>query len=101
MYLPVITFIQKNILPLKRLTYTSFLLLCSIALQAQISVKIIVDSLPEQLGKQNLYIAGNFNNWNPQDNKYKPQRKTNGKWYTIIRLPRKNILEFKKIFDEY
>jgi hypothetical protein len=45
---------------------------------------IVVGSLPKNLGKTDLFLACNLNNWNPLDGKYKFAMSANGKRYINV-----------------
>ena len=58
-------------------------------------VRVIVESVPEETYQDDeLYIAGNFNNWNPGDRDYRLHRNADGTYF--IDIPRSEYtLEFK------
>ena len=55
---------------MKRLFLFFLLSFCSIFLQAQYSVRIIVNTVATKTNDA-IYAAGNFNSWNPADNNTK------------------------------
>lgn len=61
-------------------------LFTSTLLFAQFRIHIEADELPATPRVMELYLAGNFNNWNPGDEKYKFQRKENGEFYLDLLL---------------
>jgi predicted alpha/beta superfamily hydrolase len=67
----------------------SWLLVCIIILSqtvnAQYKVKIEITSLPASLKTDVVYMAGNFNGWNPQDEKNKITKNEKGQFY--VQLP--------------
>ena len=71
-------------LPLLILTLSLF-----ITAQAQHSVTIKVSSLPPYHKGDKVFVAGNFNNWNPQQERYALQNKA------ITLIVPKGVLEFK------
>lgn len=69
------------------------LLFCSPILLAQLTIHI--HSVPNTTpAEDNIYIAGNFNNWNPGDQNFKLVNNSNGV-YQITFTPNINDLEFK------
>jgi len=55
---------------MKSLLLTCFVCLAVIPLQAQFSLRITVSEVATKKG-ESIYVAGNFNGWNPADEKYK------------------------------
>src|ERR1700740_1168149 len=47
-----------------------FLLLAAVTVRAQFSVRLVVTNVATRQG-EDIYVAGNFNNWNPKDENYK------------------------------
>ena len=75
---------------------TMFVLLCGcLKLPAQVRVKIVVEKLPVFENTQPVYVAGNFNSWNPADNEFKLKQQPNGEWQALVNSTQNNILEFK------
>jgi metallo-beta-lactamase class B len=70
-----------------------FLLLSSVA-QAQYDVRLMVTSVA---AKQNddIYVAGNFNNWNPKDEKYKLKSFGNNAWGIVLKAVPAGTYAFK------
>ncbi len=62
---------------------------------AQYKVIIRINSLPSQPATENIYLAGNFNNWNPRDEKLKLQKDADGKWIIVIQSIPASEYEFK------
>jgi hypothetical protein len=54
---------------MKRLAFV-FFLLAAVTVQAQFSVRLVVTDVATRKG-EDIYLAGNFNNWNPKDENYK------------------------------
>ena len=54
---------------MKKTIFVFFIFLYPIFLQAQYTVRIIVTVAAK--ANDAIYVAGNFNNWNPADHKYK------------------------------
>ncbi|MES2776728.1 MAG: alpha/beta hydrolase-fold protein [Bacteroidota bacterium] len=78
----------------KRLLLIAFLCYGA-TLAAQIKVTIIVDKLPAFQNSDPVYVAGNFNSWNPSDNSFKLKQQPGGEWQSVINSQKDNILEFK------
>ena len=47
-----------------------FLLLIALGTNAQYNIRLVVTDVATRRN-DDIYVAGNFNNWNPQDEKYK------------------------------
>ena len=76
-----------------RLIISSLFILIAFNIKAQLT--IILDNLPETTpGNAELFIAGNFNQWNPSNNQFKLLKNTDDK-YSITFSPSAGILEFK------
>lgn len=74
-----------------RIYLVMWLLCCCVFAQAQVTLHII--SVPENTG-DSLFVAGNFNGWNPADNNYLFTK--HGDNYTLIFMPADNSpLQFK------
>src|SRR5690349_5746050 len=74
---------------------TIFAMILSISMKAQYSVHISIKCVPEHHPPNSaIYIAGNFNGWNPQDEKYKFKQDSNGH-YSITLSLNPGLLEFK------
>ena len=74
---------------------TSFLfLLASAAATAQHSLTIQVNSIPALHKEDAVFVAGNFNGWNPGNASYELKRK-NGKLEVVIPGLKKDVYEFK------
>jgi hypothetical protein len=58
-------------------------------------VRVVLESIPEDTpSNDDLYIAGNFNNWNPGNGRYTLDKATDGTYY--VDIPRDEyMLEFK------
>ncbi len=81
-------------MPLKR--FLLFILLTySVSAFAQLKVTIIVNQRPAFAGTEPMFIAGNFNSWNPADNTYKFQQQPGGEWQSIISTKPDYTLQFK------
>ena len=62
---------------------------------AQNSIRLEIKSLPSyHPSGANVYAAGSFNGWNPQDEKYKFQRNSNGNYFINLKLDN-GIYEYK------
>ena len=69
--------------------------LVSLAAMAQNAVKIEIRSIPEyHPSNSSIYIAGSFNGWNPQDEKYRFQQNANGNYFINLKLD-KGSYEYK------
>lgn len=53
---------------------------------SQHRVRFVVISVPANTGS-NIYLAGSFNGWNPNDTDYRFQKKGNGNYFFETRLP--------------
>jgi len=68
------------------LFFVQGLLSCSF-LAAQIQVRLGLGSLPAyHVAGSNIYIAGSFNNWNPQDEQYRFQKDGKGTYFIELKL---------------
>ncbi len=67
-----------------------------LSLSAFSQITIIIDSLPSSINyqKEKIYVAGNFNNWNPSDDKY-IMRSDNGKFSITFTPQSIDQIEFK------
>ena len=71
---------------LKPAIVISFLLSATF-LFAQTTTRLEIKSLPEKhIAGSNLYIAGSFNGWNPQDEQYKFKRDDKGNYFLELKL---------------
>jgi predicted alpha/beta superfamily hydrolase len=62
---------------------------------SQHSVRFVISSFPvRNLPDSNLFIAGSFNGWNPQDKNYRFQKNEKGNYFSEIKLEDGNY-EFK------
>src|SRR5688572_4268479 len=62
-------------------------LLYGFFVMGQSTVRIEIKSLPaHHPSGANIYAAGSFNGWNPQDPKYKFQRNNNGTYFIDLKL---------------
>ncbi|MPW38859.1 phosphonate ABC transporter ATP-binding protein [Thermococcus sp. 101 C5] len=62
---------------------------------AEVSVTFVVevpDYTPEE---DTIYIAGNFNGWNPGDERYRLKKRADGKWEITLEFPKGRKIEFK------
>ncbi|MBK8701358.1 MAG: hypothetical protein IPN29_18155 [Saprospiraceae bacterium] len=76
-----------------RTGFMLFFLTVSVALSAQLTLRVVsVPSMPSM--PENIYVAGNFNGWNPGAAAYKLKKESNG-YYTITFTPNLSQLEFK------
>ncbi len=66
------------------------------SLTAFSQITIIIDSLPSSIDyqKEKIYVAGNFNNWNPSDDKY-IMRNDKGKYSITFTPQNTGPIEFK------
>lgn len=70
----------------KWLNVLAFSLLSIIAM-AQNNVRITLNTLPEfHTSSNNIYIAGSFNNWNPQNEQFKFQQDEKGNYFINLKL---------------
>lgn len=58
-------------------------------------VFLIIDKLPEWASEEEVYLAGDFNDWDPGNANYIFKRLPNGKRYLLLRLTDFNQHEFK------
>ncbi len=61
---------------------------------AQFNLKIVVSNHAKPHGDDAVFVAGNFNNWNPGDGKYKLEKK-DGKLFLELNNLAASMLEFK------
>ncbi|WP_232194530.1 alpha/beta hydrolase [Thermococcus sp. PK] len=52
----------------------------------------VPDYTPEE---DTIYIAGNFNGWNPGDERYRLKKRADGKWEITLEFPKGRKIEFK------
>jgi len=53
----------------------------------QVAIRLEIKSLPSyHASGSNIYVAGSFNGWNPQDEKYKFQKNNNGNYFLELKL---------------
>jgi predicted alpha/beta superfamily hydrolase len=70
-------------------------LLFTASVMAQSNIHLEIRSLPSyHPSGADVYAAGSFNGWNPQDEKYKFQRSTDGHYYLDLKLD-KGLYEYK------
>ena len=63
-------------------------LVVAIGSSAQHTVRVSVASLPQfHSTDSSLYLAGNFNGWNPKDNNYKFQKDAKGNYFFEAKVP--------------
>jgi predicted alpha/beta superfamily hydrolase len=62
---------------------------------AQYKVTIRINSLPSKPETENIYLAGNFNNWNPKDEQFRLKREVDGRFAITINNVRPDDYEFK------
>jgi len=63
----------------------TFLIPCMV--NAQSNIRIQIDSLPQyHPAAADIYVAGSFNGWNPQDNDYKFERDSSGNYFLPLKL---------------
>ncbi|MEO7311766.1 MAG: alpha/beta hydrolase-fold protein [Chitinophagaceae bacterium] len=73
-----------------------FLLCCfSGTVSGQVRVTIVVDQLPKFHNTEPVYLAGNFNSWNPADNSFKLMQQADGSWQGFVTTTPDKLLEFK------
>jgi len=80
---------------MRKPTLSISVLLFAVSLMAQNTVRLEIRSLPSYhpTGAA-VYVAGSFNGWNPQDEKYKFQHKEGGNYWLDLKLD-KGLHEFK------
>ena len=62
-------------------------LLFASSVMSQSSVRLEIKSLPQyHPGGSDIYAAGSFNGWNPQDKNYRFERTDNGSYYLNLKL---------------
>ena len=66
------------------LTILQFLFVTILA--AQHTVRIKIDRLPYEPKTYDLFIAGSFNGWNPQDEQYKFKKDDTGNYFIDLKL---------------
>ncbi len=84
----------KKQLHMKRLFFIFSISLCSIFLQAQYTVRIVVNTVAAKANDA-IYIAGNFNNWNPADNNYKLKPFGGGRLVVVLNDIKPGNYEYK------
>lgn len=71
---------------MKKLLCTLIVLLSATALSAQYRVVFTLDANPQSHNKDSIFIAGNFNNWNPHHPLYSLASAGNGKAEAVVEL---------------
>lgn len=85
----------RSILNMYRITFAIAGILLSAAIMAQDSLTIYITTLPSYHPTgSDVYIAGSFNGWNPNDDNYKFYGSGNGHYYLNMVLP-KGDYEYK------
>jgi predicted alpha/beta superfamily hydrolase len=60
-------------------------LMCSLVVQAQYQVRFEIKSLPANSSSDaDIFLAGSFNNWNPQNQEYKFKKDSDGNYFLEI-----------------
>ncbi len=83
-----------------KISFFKFLILVFVCLQSfkaiaqQHNLTIILDSLPAKNNKEDIFVAGNFNGWNPGDPAWKLKPVKNG-WIIKVPLTKTGEYEFK------
>jgi predicted alpha/beta superfamily hydrolase len=78
-----------------KIIFSVFTLLFVSSIIAQRTVRLEIKSLPTyHPSNADVYVAGSFNGWNPQDEKYKFQRNADGGYFINMRLDN-GIYEYK------
>jgi predicted alpha/beta superfamily hydrolase len=67
----------------------------TVTAQAQYTVKISITGLPAAPATDAVYLAGNFNNWNPQDESFRLQKNEKGVFFIEIQDVDPATYEFK------
>jgi predicted alpha/beta superfamily hydrolase len=67
----------------------------TVGAQAQYTVKITLKELPSRPLAEVVYIAGNFNNWNPKDENFRLQKNEKGLFFIEIKDVESADYEFK------
>jgi predicted alpha/beta superfamily hydrolase len=82
--------------------YIADLILSMIILtaQAQYNVKINITGLPAAPATDAVYLTGNFNNWNPQDESFRLQKNEKGDFFIEIKEVDSATYEFKFTRDK-
>jgi metallo-beta-lactamase class B len=70
------------------------LLMCFSVIDAQFSVRLVVSSVATRV-QDEIYVAGNFNGWNPKDEKYKLKVFGNGRKSIVINDLASGVYAFK------
>jgi predicted alpha/beta superfamily hydrolase len=71
------------------------ILLVASSVMAQNNIRLEIKSLPTyHPSGANIYVAGSFNGWNPQDEKYKFQRTDDGSYFINLKLDN-GVYEYK------
>ncbi len=85
----------------RKFRYTIFLLLTSfctafiiLPVTAQYKLKLVITNNVKQHSSDAVYVAGNFNNWNPGDQNYRLEKK-DGKLVLELKNVAASVLEFK------
>jgi hypothetical protein len=73
----------------------SLLLLLPAACLAQYRITVILDKVPAGTTGDQIYIAGNFNEWNPSDENTALTKGSDGKWSRVFEGVQAGDYEFK------
>jgi len=79
---------------MKNLLFVFLLLHCAIFLQAQYTVRIVVNSVAAKPNDA-IYLSGNFNNWNPADNNFKLKPFGGGRLVVVLNDMKPGNYEYK------
>ncbi len=72
---------------MRRSSLNILFLLITVSVIAQNAIRFEITSLPDNHPQGSaVYIAGNFNNWNPQDNKFRFQQDEKGNYFFDLKL---------------
>lgn len=73
----------------RKLGLCTLLLFCQALLFAQVKVTFITGKVPPfKTTNKNIFLAGNFNNWNPANTKWQLQPVDAGKYQLIVDMPK-------------
>ncbi|HKP32607.1 MAG TPA: alpha/beta hydrolase-fold protein [Chitinophagaceae bacterium] len=78
-----------------RIITTIAFLIFSFAAVSQYNIVIEITRLPTSTPTEKVYLAGNFNNWNPKDENYRLQLHSQDRYAIILKNVAANTYEFK------
>jgi predicted alpha/beta superfamily hydrolase len=93
----ILNFISKTRRKIMARSTLSLLLLFGLMLPLQAQVTFVIDSLPDYTPPEDiLFIAGDFQGWNPGDPNFALEKNGDGKWFiTLDAAPQGTTIQFK------